>query len=105
MKKTASIVLVALIIIGMMAGYVQAFAQEGNELEELIGLKVKIVYQWTGSKGLGLTECKVNGTIVELVGNSWIIVLVKKRYAWCYIPTIRYIEILDKNYRPAKKSL
>ncbi len=45
-------------------------------------------------------DCK--GIVVE-IKEYWIIVLVKKKYVWCYIPTIRKIQILDKNYRQVEE--
>ena len=101
MRKTVSTILVGLMIIGMM-GYIQATGQEGNELEELMGLEVNIIYQITG-KGMSTTIIKFDCKgIVIGIKEFWIIVLVKKKYVWCYIPTIRKIEILDKDYKPIK---
>ena len=45
-------------------------------------------------------DCK---GIVIGIKEFWIIVLVKKKYVWCYIPTIRKIEILDKDYKPGEE--
>ncbi len=110
MRKTTSILLVGLMIIGMV-GCVQAvaenfetkFPEERNDLEELVGLEVDIIYQITGTVSV-THPFHCQGIIVE-IREDWIIILIKKkrkddRYVWCYIPTIRKIAILDKDYKP-----
>ena len=100
MRKTTSILLVGLMIVGMV-GCVQAVAEERNELEELVGLEIKIIY--FGDKGtFGQLYCQ--GRLLSIRGN-WLIMIDKKDiYTWCYIPNIMKIQILDREYKPEERS-
>lgn len=98
MRKMISMLLVALMIIGMM-GCTRAVAQE-NDLEELIGLKIKV---WqdvpTNFNKLGAREnACVEGQFLQIKGNWIILKCSRNKYVWCYISEISRIEISDKNY-------
>ncbi len=93
MKKTVSTILVGLMIIGMM-GYIQTAAQERNELEELIGIKVSIY--WSRIRWVK------DVFIIEIKDENWFIYRKGKKYGWGYISTITYIKIEDKDYKPIK---
>ncbi len=100
MRKIATIMLVGLMIIGMM-GCVQAIAQDGNDLEELVGLKIKVWY----AAGI-FNHLTCTGILSEIKGN-WLIMIGlgwfdKGEYTWCYIPTIRGIDVLNENYEPRR---
>ena len=92
MRKAISIILVCIMLIGAMSIIAVA-----NDLDELIGLEIRVWYAGNFNR----LSCR--GILLEIRGD-WLIVFVdKKKYTWCYIPTIRGIDILNKDYKPSRK--
>lgn len=69
-----------------------------GELEELIGLWVTVWYADSGGMG-DFLYCK--GKVLGRKGSNWLIMQdAKGIFTWCYIPTIRKIQIKSTNYVP-----
>jgi len=98
MKKMMSILFVSLMVIAF-TGIVYAEVYDiSNDLEELVGLEVKIWYS-----NISFLDPYCKGMLVARRGN-WLIVRDKEgTYNWCHISKIRKIQILDEDYIPAKK--
>lgn len=68
------------------------------ELEELIGLWVIVWYAEAYSL---YDELYCKGKVLGRKGSNWLVMVDEKNiFTWCYIPTIRKIQILSTNYVP-----
>jgi len=99
MKKLISIILICLMLIS-----VATMIAVASELDELIGLRVKV---WQGiptnwNTWRARENAFVEGWILQVRDNWLILKCGKRKYVWCYIPQIARIEILNKDYVPSK---
>lgn len=78
---------------------VRVLAFVDGELEELVGLWVIVWYQEAYSL---YDELYCKGKVLGRKGSNWLIIQDEKDiFTWCYIPTIRKIQILSTNYVPS----
>lgn len=110
MKKALSILMVvSLMFIALGSGMalpeesreevqVRVLAFVDEELEELVGLWVKV---WYAEAYSSYDELYCKGKVLGRKGSNWLIIRDMKDFiTWCYIPTIRKIMILSEDYIP-----
>lgn len=97
MRKAISIILICLMLIA-----VTHIVAASNELDELVGLRIKV---WqdipTNWNTWGAREnAFVEGRLLQIKGGWLILKCGKGKYVWCLISNISRIEILNKDYVP-----